>query len=183
MQYAKLEDSSQRLLPKEKKLIQAVIGVFLYYGCTVDSAMLTTLSVVASAQAKSMEETMARCKQFIHYAATHQDIILTYKSSSDMVLVVHSDASYLSKSKARSRAGRHFFLSLVSEDLINNGDVLNLPQLFKAIMVMSSAAESELGTLYINAHKAIQLGQTLAEMGHKQPPTPTLGVVNNKIQP
>ncbi len=76
-----------------------MIGVFLYYGCTVDSKMLTALSAIASAQAKSMEETMTRCKQFLDYAATHQDAILTYKSS-NMVLVVHSDASYLSKPKA-----------------------------------------------------------------------------------
>jgi hypothetical protein len=55
---------------------------------------------------------------------------------------------------------------------------------------MSSAAEAELGALYINACKAVPQCQTLAEMGHKQPPTPmqtdnstALGVVNNNIQP
>jgi hypothetical protein len=105
-----------------------------------------------------------------------------------MVLVVHSDASYLSKPKAQSRAGGHFFLSSDTEDPIHNGAVLNIAQLIKA--VMSSAAEAELGALYINACKAVPQCQTLAEMGHKQPPTPmqtnnstALGVVNNNIQP
>jgi hypothetical protein len=72
--------------------------------------MLTALSAIASAQAEPTEETMTRCKQFLDHAATHQDAILTHKSS-DMALAVHSDASYLSKPKARSRAGGHFFLS------------------------------------------------------------------------
>jgi hypothetical protein len=49
VQNAKLEDTSRRLLPAEKKFIQEVIGVFLYYGCTVDSTMLTALSAIASA--------------------------------------------------------------------------------------------------------------------------------------
>jgi hypothetical protein len=164
-----------------------VIGVFLYYGHAVDSTMLTALSAIASAQAKPTEETMTCCKQFLNYAATHQDAILTYKSS-DMVLVLHRDASYLSKPKACSRAGGHFFLSSDSKDPANNGGVLNLAQLIKT--VMSSAAEAELGALYINACKAIPQRQTLAEMGHKQPQTPmqtdnttALEVVTNNIQP
>ena len=44
------------------------------------------------------------------YAATHPDAILTYLKS-DMLLAVHSDALYLSKPKARSRAGGRFFLA------------------------------------------------------------------------
>jgi hypothetical protein len=105
-----------------------------------------------------------------------------------MVLIVHSDASYLSKPKARSQTGGHFFLSSDTENPINNGAVLNIAQLIKA--VMSSAAEAELGALYINAREAVPQCQTLAEMGHKQPPTPmqtdnstALGVGNNNIQP
>jgi len=58
--------------------------------------MLIALSAIASAQAEPSEETMTRCKQFLDYAATHQDAILTYKAS-DMVLVIHSDMSYLSE--------------------------------------------------------------------------------------
>jgi len=99
----------------------------------------------------------------------------------------HSDASYLSEPKAHSCAGGHFFLSSDCEDPANNGAVLKLTQLIKA--VMSSAAETELGALYINAREAVPQRTTLAEMGHKQPQTPmqtnnttALGVVNNNIQ-
>jgi hypothetical protein len=56
--------------------------------------------------------------------------------------------------------------------------------------VMSSAAEAELGALYLNACKAVYLQQILTEMGHPQPQTSfqtdnltAKGVINNKIQP
>ena len=104
---------------------------------------------------------MANTKLFMDYAATHQDAIITYRAS-DMVLVVHSDASYLSEPKARSRAGGHFFLSSDTKDSTNNGAVLNIAQLIKA--VMSSAAEAELGALYINAREAVPQRQLLEEM-------------------
>ena len=37
---------------------------------------------------------------------------------------------------------------------------------------MSSAAEAELGGLFINAKEAVPLRNTLEELGHPQPPTP-----------
>jgi len=130
---------------------------------------------------------VANVKVFLDYAASHQDAVLTYNAS-NMILVVHSDTSYFSKSKARNQAGGHFFMSSATEDLANNGAILNFAQLIKAIM--SSATEAELGALYINAHKAIPKQQLLHEMGHPQPPTPmqannstALGVVNSNIQP
>ncbi len=56
--------------------------------------------------------------------------------------------------------------------------------------VMSSAAEAELGALFLNAKEALYLRQILDKMGHPQPKTPMQtdnttaeGVINNKIQP
>ncbi len=55
---------------------------------------------------------------------------------------------------------------------------------------MSSAAEAELGAIFINAKEAVYLRQLLTEMGHPQPRTPIQtdnltaeGVINQKIQP
>ena len=187
IQYAKDDDATNLLTKEEKKYIQQVLGTFLYYGRAVDSTMLTALSSIASTQAEPTEETMENIKLFLDYAASHQDAILTYQAS-DMVLIVHSDASYLSEPKARSRAGGHFFMSSNVANPRNNGAVLNIAQLIKA--VMSSAAEAELGALYINAREAVPMRQLLTEMGHAQPSTPiqtdnstACGVVNNNIQP
>ncbi len=113
---------------------------------------------------------MSNIKFFLDYATSNQDAIITY-SASDMVLAVHSNASYLSKPKARSHAGGHFFMSSDIADPADNGNVLNIAQIIKA--VMSLVAEAELGALYINAREAVPMRLLLAEMGHIQPPTPT----------
>ena len=70
----------------------------------------------------------------------------------------------------------------------NNGAVLNTPQRIKA--VMSSAAEAELGAIFINAKSAVPVRTTLVEMGHPQPRTPIQtdnstahGVLTNIITP
>jgi hypothetical protein len=91
--------------------------------------MLTALSAIASEQARPTEKTMSKCKQFLDYAASQEDAIVTYKSS-DMKLAIHSDASYLSEPKARSRAGGHFFLTKKHNDTHpDNGAVHNVAKI------------------------------------------------------
>ena len=82
-----------------------------------------------------------------------------------MVLAAHSDATYLSETKARSQAGGHFFMAGDTTYPTNNGAVLTIAQIIKA--AMSSTAEAELGALYINCREAIPACQLLEEMGHK----------------
>jgi hypothetical protein len=98
VQYAKPEDSTRLLSKAEKKIVQQVLGTFLYYGQVVDSTMLTALSSIASTQAKPTQETMENIKLFLNYTASNQDAIITYNAS-DMILAIHSNASYLSKPK------------------------------------------------------------------------------------
>ncbi len=113
--------------------------------------------------------------------------VLTYKASK-MILAVHSDAGYCNKKKSRSQAGGHFSLSNNDESPPNNGAILTVATIIKA--VMSLAVEAELGAPYLNAKEAAYLRQILAEMGHPQPQTPIQtnnstaeGVINHKIQP
>jgi len=92
---------------------------------------------------------MEHVKQFLDYMATQEEeAVLTY-SASNMVLAVHSDASYLSKPNAQSRACGHFFMSFNSNNPPNNGAILNTAHIIKN--VMSSATEAELAALYIMA--------------------------------
>ena len=180
-------DTSPALGKQQKTFVQEVIGVFLYYARAVDCTMLTALGSLATQQANPTTTTLDRVYQFLDYALSHPNAGVTYRAS-DMILAAHSDASYLSESNARSRAGGHFFLSENDHYPNNNGAVLTIAQIIK--VVMSSAAEAELGALYINAREVIPLRHLLLEMGHPQPPTPiqtdnstALGVVNNTIQP
>jgi hypothetical protein len=68
----------------------------------------------------------------------------------------------------------------------NNGAVFTITQIIKA--VMSSAAEAEIGALYINCREAVPACHTLAFLGHPQLPTPiqtenatALGIINNNV--
>ena len=127
--------------------------------------MLTALSAIASEQALPTENTIRKAQKFMDYAATHPDAVLTYRKS-DMLLAVHSDASYLSKPKARSRAGGIFFLASDVPNPANNGAVLNTANLIKT--VISSAAQAEMGAIFLAAREAIPAWNTLIEMGHPQ---------------
>jgi hypothetical protein len=123
----------------------------------------------------------------LDYAASQEDAIVTYRAS-DMKLAIRSDASYLLEPKACSRAGGHMFMAGTEEIPINNGAVLNISLIIKA--VMSSAAEAELGALFINAKTAVSMRRTLEKLGHPQTQTPiqtnnstTHALLTNKILP
>ncbi len=105
-----------------------------------------------------------------------------------MILQVHSDAGYTNEKGARSRAGGHFFLLNNNSSTPNNGAILTISTIIKA--VVSSAAEAELGVLFLNAKEAVIIRQILTKMGHPQPRNPIQtdnmmaeAVINNRVQP
>ena len=69
----------------------------------VDSTFLTPISALATDCGNiPTEELHARTHQFLDFAAIHPNAVLTFRAS-DMNLWAHTNASYLSESKARSR--------------------------------------------------------------------------------
>jgi hypothetical protein len=68
---------------------------------------------------------MQQTLQLLNYLATQEDAILSYHANY-MVLAVHSNTSNLSKPKARSQSGGHFFLSSDIAVPPNNGAILNI---------------------------------------------------------
>jgi hypothetical protein len=70
--------------------------------------VLMALSSIAVEQTKATEKTLGRCIQLLDYLASNSEAKVRYHAS-DMVMNIHSDASYLSETKARSRACGHFF--------------------------------------------------------------------------
>jgi hypothetical protein len=141
-----------------KKFIQEVCRVFLFLARGVGGGLLPALSALASQQANPMEQTLVLCKQFLDYMASQDEAVLTYKAS-NMVLAIHSNASYLSKLKACSHTKGHMFMAERDGIPTNNGAILNISQIIRA--VMSSAAEAELGALFINAKIAVSMRHTL----------------------
>ena len=140
--------------------------------------MRPALGSLAAAQTKGTQATAQACAQLLDYAATHPNAKIRYYKS-DMVLYVHSDASYLSEPNARSRAGGHFYLSQKREhpdkpptkdELLPppNGPLHTVCNILSN--VMASAAEAETGAVFVNAQDSTPIRQTLLDMGHPQLP-------------
>ena len=170
------DDTTETALPADgKKLIQQIVGTLLYYALAVDATLLVALGSIASQQSKPTERTMSEVTWLLDYCATHPEATIRYNASG-MVLWTDSDASYLSESQARSRAGGFHFLSDAPdnnpprEDPPKNGLIHALATIIKA--VVGSAMEAEIAAAYENAKQACPIRITLEEMGHPQPPTP-----------
>ena len=151
------------------------------------------LNAIASEQSNATSNTSDSVTRLLNYAATHLDSVLKF-SARNMVLHIHSYASYLCKSNSKSRSGGHYFLS--NRTIDPNKPPPRQPTNNYAIHsecciqcnVLTSNAKAEVGCLFINGKKSVPLRATLTKMGHPQPPTPIQtynstanGIVNSSI--
>lgn len=187
--------NNSELAPKSaRKYVQQIVGTFLYYVLALNLSMLVAIGSVASRQNNPTKMTMSQIIWFLDYCAAHPDTCIEY-TASGMILWTGSDASYLSESNARSRAGALFFLgpkpTLPGKPPKTqpgmNGVVYALEKNIDT--VMSSAMESEGGAIFLAAKEALLVQILLEEMGHPQPPTPiqvdnttAVGFCNNTIK-
>jgi hypothetical protein len=129
----------------------------LYYARAVDMMVLMALSTIAIEQTNATEKTMGRCiqLQLLDYLATNEMAKISFHAS-DMILNIHSDASYLFETGIRSRACGHFFMKWMP----NNNKPIRLNGAFhknstKMQFVVASASEAELGALFHNCQTGI----------------------------
>ncbi len=87
--------------------MQKIVGSILYYARAVDLTVLMALSTIASEQTKGTEKTLEKAYQLLDYLVSHPNAKVQF-CASDMIMNIHSDASYLSKTSARSRVCGHF---------------------------------------------------------------------------
>ena len=155
-------DDRAKLSPHAIKHLQQIVGTFLFYARAVDPTMLTALSIIATEQSQGTQTTKEKAEHFLRYAASHPDATIKFYKS-DMILNIHSDASYLSEHQGRSRTGGHFYLGN-REDQANppNGPILNTTGILANIMTGASEAMKE---------RVIQR-IALEEMQWPQPQTP-----------
>jgi hypothetical protein len=180
---------SPRLDKEGVKRVQQIVGAIIYYARCVDITLLMTLSTIAHEQTKATDNTNLSVSQMLDYCATHPNATIRFRAS-DMILNIHSDVSYLNAPDAQSRVGGHFFLGWLPLD--------NRPiKLNRAIHVVStihkfvaaSAAEAELGALFVNTKEGRIICLILQELGHPQPPMPihcnnstAAGIANNTVK-
>jgi hypothetical protein len=136
-QYA-TKDETPPPTAKQCLTIQKVTGSVLYYARAVDPTVLLPLNGIATEQTKATEKTQAATNQMLDYLATHPDATIRYHASG-MVLHIHSYASYLSVSNARSRLGGLFFLGNKSpEQDTLSGSILNVAAVIKNVVALAA---------------------------------------------
>jgi hypothetical protein len=106
-QYA-MKDETLPLTAQQCLTIKKVTGSVLYYARAIDPTVLMPLNDISTEQTKATEKTQDATNQMLDYLATHPYATIQYHAS-DMILHIHSDASYLSVSNARSRLGGLLF--------------------------------------------------------------------------
>jgi hypothetical protein len=102
------KDDTPPLTAKQCLTIQKVTGSVLYYARAVDPTALMPPNDMATEQTKETEKTQAATNKLLDYLATHPYATIRYHAS-DMILHIHSNASYLLVSHARSWLGGLFF--------------------------------------------------------------------------
>jgi hypothetical protein len=109
IQYAPLPYSSPPATAQYTTRVQAIVGTILYNARAVDPTLLLPLSTLASQLSTATSPTIDAVSHLLDYGITHPEASLRYYAS-DMQLKIHSDASYLSESKDKSRIGGYFYL-------------------------------------------------------------------------
>ena len=106
------------------KLIQQVVGTFLYYVHAVNPTMLTALSDISSQQSHAMANMASALTKFLNYCASHQNATIMYQAS-NMILKTHSDSSYLNSSGIWNQVRGHHYPGNDLSFLIDQDNVIN----------------------------------------------------------
>jgi hypothetical protein len=149
-QHVEDDNNIPALSTKDVNKLQQLTGTLLYYARAVDPTLIMTINVLESEQTQATTDTEDTVIKLLNYCTTHPETKLRYHAS-DMVLNIHSDASYLSERQAKSRAGGLFYMGSNADtaNKLTNGAILIISTVLKH--VMSSTEEVEIGAVFINA--------------------------------
>jgi hypothetical protein len=86
--------SSPALSDKEINKLQKLTGTLLYYARAVDPTLIMPINILASEQSTATNVTADKVIKLLNYWNTHPETKIR-NHSSDMILHIHSDASYL----------------------------------------------------------------------------------------
>jgi hypothetical protein len=166
----------------------------MYYGRLVDSRILQATCALASEQSNATLGTMKRVERLLGFVSGHRLGTIVFHAS-DMLLSVLSDASYLSRPRARSVAGSFHYLTRVPRTGLPpdpfafiNGPVSCHTNTIP--VVCSSVQEAEYAALVAAARLADNERSILHNLGYPQPPALLLcdneiavGLANQTITP
>jgi hypothetical protein len=89
---------SPAIWDKDVNKLQHLTGTLIYYARAVDPTLIMPITVLVSEQSNATEVTAEKVIKLLNYCNTHPETKIRYHAS-DMILHIHSDASYLSENK------------------------------------------------------------------------------------
>ena len=163
-------DNSPALSPTDTGTIQIIVGSLLYYARAVDATLLPAVCLLASDQSAPTQSTWKSALRLLGYAKANPDGRLVYQPS-DMILRIHSDASYLNRPKSGSTAGGFHYLGTLDPDFINGPVFCHCTRI---PVVCAAVSEAEYAAIFANAQVGCDERVILSSLGYPQPPTPIL---------
>jgi hypothetical protein len=166
----------------------------MYYGRLVDARILQATCALASEQATATLGTLKRLERLLGFVSGHRFGRIVFHAS-DMVLSVLSDASYLSRPRARSVAGSFHHLTRLPQSGLPPDPLafINGPLSCHSNtipVVCFSVQEAEYAALFAAARIADNERLILHNLGYPQPLTLLLrdneiavGLANKTITP
>jgi hypothetical protein len=189
IQYAPLPDASPPETSQAIARAQGIVGTLLYNARAVDPTLLVPSRTLVSQLSTAIVATIDVISHLLDNCSTDPESSIRYYAS-DMQLKIHSDASYLSEPKDKSRLGGYFYIGKKTKSStkpLTNGPLLCRTTALKH--VVSSVAEAEFGAVFVNAKEGTVTRTTLSEMGPKQYATELKtenstadGIINNTVQ-
>ena len=122
-QLTKPEDVTPLLSSERVTNIQQILGTLLYYERMVDPKLLVAINTLWKQQKCTTETTCKHLQQLLDYCSTFPNSKIRYNKR-QMILKIHSDASYLSAPHSQSLIGGFFYLGnqpVLSHN--NNGSI------------------------------------------------------------
>jgi hypothetical protein len=166
-QYASV-DATPLISADRISRIRAIVGVFQWYARGVDPTLLPSLSMIASRQNEATELVDKMAWRLLAYVNRHPNATIIYHAS-NMQLCAHSDASHLSESKSRSRAGGIAFFGYLADGTTPNGAIECISVVIEC--VVASVGEAEYAALFKVAQICENIRSSCTDIGYPQQPT------------
>ena len=157
------EDTSPALTHGVAKRIQEIVGPLLFYARGVNPTILPTVNLLASLQSSPTQNVADIADRLLQYCSRYSNNELVYHAC-DMTLFIKVDASYLSRSNARSVAGGICYLGNIGQPEHINGAILAISTIIPS--AVASTAEAEYAALLMLAQEGEYLRRVHDDMGY-----------------
>ena len=159
------EDTSPLIDDARISILKRGIGALLYFTRAVGYDKHTTVSKLASRQAKPTEQVWKEFLHLLNYCNTWPETKLVFKAS-DMILLLDADASLGSESSFRSRGGGVAWFGKRNDPSFVNGPIDVMSVILPT--VPASICEAEYASAFLLAQLAMPFRVQLKDLGYPQ---------------